>query len=32
MSKPTGRWTFGRRGGFCYDAELEAQRQLYQRF
>ncbi len=24
MSTPTGRWTFGRRGGFCYDAELEA--------
>ena len=24
MSKPTGRWSFGRKGGFCYDAELEA--------
>ena len=24
MSTPTGRWTFGRKGGFCYDAELEA--------
>ncbi len=24
MTKPTGRWTFGRRGGFCYDRELEA--------
>ena len=24
MNKPTGHWTFGRRGGFCYDRELEA--------
>ncbi len=24
MNKPTGRWTFGRRGGFCYNAALEA--------
>ena len=24
MNTPTGRWYFGRRGGFCYDAELEA--------
>ena len=24
MNTPTGRWSFGRRGGFCYDAELEA--------
>jgi hypothetical protein len=24
MSKPSGRWSFGRRGGFCYDVELEA--------
>ena len=24
MNKPTGRWTFGRKGGFCYDAVLEA--------
>ncbi len=24
MSPPTGRWTFGRKGGFCYDTALEA--------
>ena len=24
MTKPTGRWSFGRKGGFCYDVELEA--------
>ena len=24
MKHPTGRWYFGRRGGFCYDAALEA--------
>ncbi len=24
VSPPTGRWYFGRRGGFCYDADLEA--------
>ena len=24
MNTPTGRWYFGRKGGFCYDPELEA--------
>ena len=24
MTTPSGRWYFGRRGGFCYDADLEA--------
>ena len=24
MNTPTGRWYFGRKGGFCYDADLEA--------
>ena len=24
MTRPTGRWSFGRKGGFCYDVELEA--------
>ena len=24
MSTPTGRWSCGRKGGFCYDAGIEA--------
>ena len=23
MIRPTGRWSFGKRGGFVYDVELE---------
>ena len=30
MNTPTGRWYFGRKGGFCYDADLEALLRLWE--